>query len=130
MLSALSAMLGIIIIASGLKLTKVGLINSTRLLRHYGQVMQYQMDFNRVLIMLVHTDILSSNPSLKKLMCFTAQLDKLMDKLTAYSDAATIDELKKKQESIQHMLDAIGYKTKGGDRQSECSTVLIYPLFD
>jgi len=43
-----------------------------------------------------------------------------MERLSAYTDSETMAELQSRHESIQHLLDAIGYKTKGGNKDSAC----------
>jgi hypothetical protein len=52
-------------------------------------------------------------------MRFSAQVEKLITKLKVYEDPESVAELERQLAQIQHMLDAIGCGSNGGDKESK-----------
>ena len=64
-------------------------------------------------------DITDGTPTVKTIMRFASQVEKLILKLQAYGDDDSVKELQEQNANIKHMLDAIGGSSEDGDKESK-----------
>jgi hypothetical protein len=69
-------------------------------------------------LLISDVEISNGTPTVKKVMRFASQVEKLLLKLKEYGDEASVKELEAQNSQIKHMLDAIGCATDGGEKES------------